>query len=278
MVAGISENLINPPNSKELAKNAALSCTVDNCCDGVDCPPEVHRKHHSLWKKFLKGLHYALFDLWDDLVGWFFIGIIIAGLVTVLVPDDMISRHLGGGLSSMFLMLAFGIPLYICATASTPIAAALILKGVSPGTALIFLLVGPATNVTSLSVLTGILGKRATALYLISISLVSIACGLILDWVYLGLGLNATAQLGQAAEVFPRSVMVASSLVLLLLSIAPLWKMITSRLNKDTSSCGCSSHSCQPKTPIDISTIPLATDNCSCGDDHCHSDKTTHVH
>ena len=69
----------------------------------------------------------------------------------------------------MLLMLCLGFPLYVCATAFTPIAAAYILKGVSPGTALAFLLVGPTTNITSLAVLIGILGKKAFAFYLISI-------------------------------------------------------------------------------------------------------------
>ena len=89
----------------------------------------------------------------------------------------------------MLLMLAFSIPLYVCATASTPIAAALILKGISPGAALVFLLAGPATNVASLTVLTGLLGKRATFLYLGSIAVFSLLFGLLVDslyplWVY----------------------------------------------------------------------------------------------
>ncbi|NOQ45353.1 MAG: SO_0444 family Cu/Zn efflux transporter, partial [Desulfobulbaceae bacterium] len=134
-VAGISENLFNPPQTKP-GVQADLSCPVDNCCEGVDCPPEEHRRHHSLLERLRTGLRYAATDLWGDLAGWFFAGILLAGIITVLVPDDFISRYLGGGMSSMLLMLAFGIPLYICATASTPIAAAFILKGVSPGTAL----------------------------------------------------------------------------------------------------------------------------------------------
>ena len=68
-----------------------------------------------------------------DLAGWFFVGIAIAAVITTLIPDDFVGQHLGGGLGSMLLMLVVGVPMYICATASTPIAAALILKGVSPG-------------------------------------------------------------------------------------------------------------------------------------------------
>jgi uncharacterized protein len=80
-------------------------------------------------------------------------------VITAMVPEAFHQPISGIGLSSMLIMLALGVPMYICATASTPIAAALILKGVSPGAALVFLLAGPATNITSLTVLTGILGR-----------------------------------------------------------------------------------------------------------------------
>ena len=111
----------------------------------------------------------------------FFFGILLAGVMTALIPENMFSRYLGGGLPAMLVMLALGIPLYICATASTPIAAALILKGVSPGAALVFLLAGPATNMATLTVLVGILGKRATAIYLACIAVCAVAFGLLLD-------------------------------------------------------------------------------------------------
>ena len=117
-------------------------------------------------------------ELWADIASWFFVGLILAGGITVLVPDDLMTRYLGGGLDSMLIMLVAGVPMYICATASTPVAAALILKGVSPGAALVFLLVGPATNITSLTVVVKILGKRATALYLSSLALCGVAFGL----------------------------------------------------------------------------------------------------
>ena len=138
-LAGITENLFSySPGGTPVAAN--LSCPVDGCCDGIDCPPEEHRRHHTLLEKLKAGIGYAFGELWADIAKWFFIGLLLAGLITVLIPDDVFSRYLGPGLPSMLLMLAVGIPLYICATSSTPIAAALILKGVSPGAALVFLL------------------------------------------------------------------------------------------------------------------------------------------
>ena len=162
-VAGISENLLD--RKKEANRiTLDLSCPVDGCCSGDDCEPEIHSRHHSFLEKIKAGIGYAFGELWEDIAKWFLFGLLLAGLITVVIPDDVFSRYLGPGLPAMLLMLIVGIPLYICATASTPIAAALILKGVSPGAALVFLLAGPATNMASLTVLVGTLGRRATLL------------------------------------------------------------------------------------------------------------------
>jgi hypothetical protein len=168
--------------------------------------------------------------VWGDIASWFFVGLLLAGLITVLVPEEMMGRFLGGGLPSMLLMLAAGIPLYICATASTPIAAALILKGVSPGAALVFLLAGPATNVTSLTVLLGILGKRATAIYLAMIALFTVLCGLAVDQVYGSMGVSARAMVGQAAEWVPDWAQWLGAMTLLFLSARPVSRSIRAKL------------------------------------------------
>ncbi len=262
-VAGLAENLLNPPVSGGRPQ-PDLSCTVDGCCSGGACEPEVHWRHHSFPAKLKSGVRFAAGELWGDLVGWFFLGILLAGVITVLVPDAFITRYLGGGFSSMLLVLLLGIPLYICATASTPIAAALILKGVSPGTALVFLLAGPATNITSLSVLVGLLGKRASLLYLLSIAAVSVACGLLLDRVYLGLGLTAGAAIGQAGATLPAFVMIGSALVLLGLSLKPLYLIFRGWFNRSGGAndgaggegcgCGCGhSHETFPVAPFPCS-------------------------
>ena len=180
------------------------------------------------------GIGYAFVDLWEDIARWFLFGILLAGLITVLIPDDVFSRYLGSGLSAMLLMLAVGIPLYICATASTPIAAALILKGVSPGAALVFLLVGPATNVASLTVVTGVLGRRATAIYLGTIAVSAVVFGLLVDQVYAGLGISAQAVVGQASEVVPIWGQWAGALLVLALSIKPLYHMLIGLKNRFT--------------------------------------------
>jgi uncharacterized membrane protein YraQ (UPF0718 family) len=226
--AGIAENLFSyGQKSKNIPPD--LSCPVDGCCDGNDCPPEEHNRHHTMSDKIRAGFGYAFGDLWNDIAGWFFMGLLLAGIITALIPDDLLSRYLGSGLPAMLLMLAVGIPLYICATASTPIAAALILKGVSPGAALVFLLAGPATNLASLTVLIGTLGKRATALYLASIAVCSVLFGLIVDQLYLYWGISPQAMVGQASEVVPPWGQWLGAVIVLLLSIKPVYKFITAR-------------------------------------------------
>jgi uncharacterized membrane protein YraQ (UPF0718 family) len=233
-VAGIAENAFSyrkdaPPAVPD------LTCPVDGCCDGLNCAPEDHRRHHSLREKFWAGARFAVTDLWGDMAAWFFAGLLLAGLITVLVPDELFSRYFGSGLPAMLLMLAVGIPLYICATASTPIAAALILKGVSPGAALVFLLAGPATNIASLTVLVGTLGKRATAIYLGAIAVCSVALGLGLDAVYGLLGINAQAVVGQAAEITPAWLQWAATAAVIVISVKPLLRAASARLRPGAS-------------------------------------------
>ena len=223
VAAGISENLLQTQQEEDWKKVIDRSCPIDNCCDGNECPPEEHAKHHSFSEKLWSGLKFAVDDLWGDLAGWFFVGLLLAGIIAAVIPQELMTRFLGGGLYSMLIMLLVGIPMYICATASTPVAAALILKGVSPGAALVFLLVGPATNVTSLSVLFGLLGKRATAIYLITLSIFAVLSGLAVDVIYSSLGVSASAIAGQAGEVIPYWLQVTGALIVILLSIKPLY-------------------------------------------------------
>ena len=223
VAAGISENIFQSQKEDDWDRVIDRSCPVDNCCDGNECPPEEHAVHHSFTEKLWSGLKFAVDDLWGDLAVWFFAGLLFAGVIAAIIPQALMSNYLGGGLHSMLIMLLVGIPMYICATASTPVAAALILKGVSPGAALVFLLVGPATNVTSLSVLFGLLGKRATAIYLFMLSLFAVVSGLLLDMIYESFGIQASAIAGQAGEVIPYWLQLAGALIVIVLSLKPLY-------------------------------------------------------
>ena len=237
ILAGITENLFQ----KKAQQNQGipdLTCPVDGCCDGVDCDPAVHLHHHSFYDKIMVGIRYAFTDVWADIVGWFFLGVLLAGLIMSVIPQGIMERYLGGGIYSMLIMLVIGIPIYICATASTPIAAAMILKGVSPGAALVFLLAGPATNVTSLTVLLGILGKRATAIYLGALGMMSVALGLALDYVYRLLSISPYASIGKAAELVPEWVQIGGTVFLIAVSIRPLWSIAASKFSSRKKEAG----------------------------------------
>jgi uncharacterized membrane protein YraQ (UPF0718 family) len=226
MAAGLAENLLFWERGAK-AMTIDKRCPVDGCCDGIDCPDEVHRNHHTLGEKIRAGMVFAYREVWGDIAVWFFIGVALAGGISVLVPESLMQEFLGGGFTSMLIMLAAGIPLYICATASTPVAAALIMKGVSPGAALVFLLVGPATNITSLSVLLGILGKRSTLLYLLALSGCAVLFGLAIDLLYQFLEISPQAILGEASEIIPLPIKLASALAVLLISLQPLGQLIS---------------------------------------------------
>jgi hypothetical protein len=259
--AGLAQNIIGekPGGTKTLPD---LSCPVDGCCDGIDCLPDEHSRHHTFIQKLRVGMRYAFQELWSDIAVWFFAGILIAGVITVALPSEFLVRHLGGGLSSMLIMLLVAVPLYICATASTPIAAALILKGVSPGAALVFLLAGPATNITSLTVLLKIMGKKATAIYVVGIGLFTIVFGILLDGIYRMSGFSAQALIGHASEIVPEWAEIAGALLLIGISVKPFYSALRRRMMKlggkpAPVSCGCGSALCG------IDEIPSGTCGCS---------------
>ena len=198
----------------------------------------------------MPGLRFAFTDVWGDLAIWFLFGLLLSGMITVLIPESVFSRYMGGGFSAMLIMLVVGIPIYICATASTPIAAALILQGVSPGAALVFLMSGPATNITSLTVLLRILGGRAMAIYLAAIAICSVGFGLLVDQLYAALGISARAMVGQAGKAIPFGVELAGAILILILSIKPVIRFLHSRFS------GLHSHTHASPTGMNIPASP----------------------
>ena len=114
------------------------------------------------------------------------VGVVIAGAITALVPQpDELKPYLGGVLG-IVLAMALGVPLYVCASASVPIAAGLIHLGASPGAALAFLIAGPATNAATITTVWKLLGGRTAVLYLVTIALSAVGGGLLLNWLMLG--------------------------------------------------------------------------------------------
>jgi len=162
----------------------------------------------------MNGIKYAFGELLTDIAKPFTLGVLIAGIITFFFPKDLTIWANDHQFLSMLAMLIAGIPMYVCATSSTPIAAALILKGLNPGAALVFLLAGPATNAATINIVKNIFNTRALAIYLSMISICSLAMGLFVDFVYDLLDVQAVAVVGKASELFPESIQLVAAAIL----------------------------------------------------------------
>lgn len=221
-------------HAMHVPESKTSSCGCDHCGQEKNGPLPDKRIKKSIKEEFLQGLKYSFIELPGEISKWMLIGILLAGIISYAVPEALIQDYLGGGLGSMMVMLFVGIPLYICATASTPLAASLVAKGMSPGTAFVFLLAGPATNAATITMVARFLGKRSAALYVGVISLCALGSGILLDWLYLKLGINATATLGSAEELLPESIKIGFAVLLL-----PLMLYGIIRRDKECSCAEC---------------------------------------
>ena len=184
-------NLFAESGGHEAAED---NCDDDCCCHG-DC-----KKHKNFLQKMGEDLNYAFVEMMEDIGKWLVIGIIAAGVITVLVPDSLFSVFQGNTWASMLLVLAIAIPMYLCSTGSIPIAVALMLKGLTPGAALVLLMAGPACNMASILVVRNVLGTRTLLVYLASIILGSVAFGVLIDALQFGGAVNFLGDISSAAD------------------------------------------------------------------------------
>ncbi len=150
--------------------------TNDSCCSSSPAPTK-----RGLVGGISETFRYGFAVMLVDLVVWLTAGLLMAALIGALVPQGWIEEHVGQGILPMLLMLVVGIPLYICATSSTPFAFGLVVAGLSPGAALVLLLSGPATNVATMSWMLKDLGAKALTIYLATIAVIALACGMLFD-------------------------------------------------------------------------------------------------
>ncbi len=215
---GLLSSVLPEPKSEPVT---ATSC-CSSCCSGA-CSSEPAPT--SPMQKTRQGLRYAATEILDDIAPWLAIGIVLAGLVATFIPAQALAEW-GSGLPAMLIMLLVGIPMYICATASTPVAAALLLAGISPGTVLVFLLAGPATNIATLAVVKKELGNSVLATYLLGIVIASISLGLLTDLIASNMAIDISVQLGKGSELVPFSLAWGSAGLLAVLSLKPLRKQL----------------------------------------------------
>ncbi len=199
-----------------------LDCSKEVEEPGCGCPLEefegcLPQQSESHFSRIRSGLAYAFGDLLGDIGKWLLIGIGVAGVISTLIPDEFFIRYLDDEFLSLLIMLGIGIPIYICASASTPVAAALVLKGLSPGAALVFLLAGPATNAATITVMSRYFGRTATLVYLISIAFCSLLLGWLTNLIYHWFDLDTRQWIGRIGDTSDPLLMQLSAVILLLL-------------------------------------------------------------
>ena len=131
--------------------------------------------------KIWRVLKYAYFEMMQNIGGRLLLGLLVAALIHVAIPDDFFLNFGNQPLLQMLVILVIAVPMYICSTGSIPVAAALMMKGLSPGAALVMLMAGPAVNLASILVVRKTMGRRFTWIYILTIVFFSILFGLVLN-------------------------------------------------------------------------------------------------
>ena len=198
------------------------------------CDITVEEQSKSVLSKIRNALRYGFFELVEDTSKWLIIGIIAGGLISFFVPVEFAQKYLSNGFISYPLMLFIAVPMYVCATGSIPIAAALILKGMSPGAGLIFLIAGPATNTATISFIAGKLGKKAVIIYLATIMATAVIFALITDFFFVSVLSNTDLTPG-AMNMLPLYLRNAAGIVLLVLLARVFLLRIVRRMKSKTA-------------------------------------------
>lgn len=172
-------------------------------CDRVtdlksDDDSQVRRR--TFWEKCLDALKYGYVTMMQDIGKWLVGGLVVAALITVCIPIEWFAVFKANTWASMLLVLCIAIPMYVCATGSIPIAVALMLKGLTPGAALVLLMAGPACNAASMMVVRKVLGKRTLIVYLLSIIAGAVAFGSLIDYLHFSGAVDFMANLSMGED------------------------------------------------------------------------------
>ncbi len=181
-----------------------------SCCSSSNEEP---KESAGIMQKSWDGIVYSFTDLFDKVLFWLVIGLVFAALVKTFIPVTFLAEW-GSGLPAMLIMLVVGIPMYVCATASTPIAAGLLLAGVSPGVAMVYLMAGPATNISTLGVIGKELGRRSLIAYLTGVGVVALLTGFIVDYLVGLWNVDVQAQISHSHDMVPPVLAWAALLIL----------------------------------------------------------------
>ena len=185
--------------------------TEESCCS-------TDEKEISTLHKVWNGVSYAFTNLLDEIIFWLVIGLVFAAMVQTFVSNEFLLEY-GTGWTGMLVMLVVGIPMYVCATASTPLAAGFLLAGISPGAVIVFLMAGPATNMATLGIITQQMGKRTMVLYLIGIMSIALSSGFLVNWLVSHWSIDIDQHLSMQHSHIPMWLQGLSLLLLLGLSL-----------------------------------------------------------
>ena len=209
--------------SKDAVKVEEAAKSTTSCCSTKKATPKI--TENAFVSKTKQGVYYASTKLIDDIIIWLLIGLIFASLVRTFLPQEFLLSY-GSGLPAMLLMILISIPMYICATASTPIAAGFIMAGLSPGTALVFMMAGPATNISTLGVIRNEMGTAVLIRYLLGVALCAIAFALLLDFSLSFYDINISDQMKHSHELLPQWFGLSCAALIAFLSIKPLRRLL----------------------------------------------------
>jgi uncharacterized membrane protein YraQ (UPF0718 family) len=189
-IAAFLSGIIGGSLTNTFTRLSGLDSEPENQCEEECCTGEPKKD------RLKRGFKYAFMTLPRDIGKAMLLGLLVAAFISVAVPNDFFAGRLGHPVIAMLVMVLVGIPIYVCATASVPIAAALIIKGISPGTALVFLMTGPATNAASFITIWKGLGKATAIAYLTSVISCALISGLLLDYIIFGSVLEVISKPG----------------------------------------------------------------------------------
>jgi uncharacterized membrane protein YraQ (UPF0718 family) len=205
------ENSIPDSASQQPSESCCTSKTTEPepCCSSEQ--PAI--KQPSAADKLIAGLRFTYIDLVRDIALWLVIGLGFAAVIKTYVPNEFLLQW-GDGLLAFVVMALVGVPMYICATASTPIAAGLLFSGVSPGATLVFMLVGPATNIATMGLVKTELGNRTLAIYLLSVVVVGFAFGYLTNYLVALWDMDFLAQAQHAHKMVNMPLVYGTSILL----------------------------------------------------------------
>ena len=204
-----------------------------------------HKHHHekeggkSFGKKLLSALEYAFITMMEDIGKWLIIGLLVAALITIFVPTEWFAIFKGNTFASMLLVLCIAIPMYICATGSIPIAVALMMKGLTPGAALVLLMAGPACNIASILVVQKSLGTRTLLSYLLSIIVGAVLFGCAVDMLQFHGIVDFLGQLSMSDECCAENVGWFDYLCTAVLALLLINALLLNRLRGKKGHCCC---------------------------------------